>query len=152
LAVEQLDEAPQVPVAVRYDPATCGPDVAQWPAPQEGAGASKPDTAGTVQPDRLEAVSMEERSTKVAELLHQAAETHHQVFRITDGADDDWASWYAEWLVTLSELPELLDAKIVRSELTYVLVRLDKEYAERRSAERWEHYYARELVRHFSAS
>jgi hypothetical protein len=47
---------------------------------------------------------MDERSTKVAGLLHEAAETHHQVFRITDGADDDWASWYAEWLVTLSEL------------------------------------------------
>jgi hypothetical protein len=41
---------------------------------------------------------MDERSTKVSELLHEAAETHHQVFRISDGADDDWASWYAQWL------------------------------------------------------
>ena len=95
---------------------------------------------------------MDERSTKLAELLHEAAETHHQVFRITDGADDDWASWYAEWLVTLSELPELLDAKVVRSELTYMLVRLDKEYTERGLEERWEDYDARELVRHFSPS
>ena len=94
---------------------------------------------------------MDERSTKLAELLHEAAETHHQVFRITDGADDDWASWYAEWLVRLSELPELLDAKVVRSELTYMLVRLDKEYTERGLEERWEDYYARELIRHFSA-
>jgi hypothetical protein len=75
---------------------------------------------------------MDERSTKVGELLHEAAETHHQVFRIRTGADDDWASWYAEWLVTLSELPELLGGKVVRSELTYMLVRLDKEYTERR--------------------
>ena len=95
---------------------------------------------------------MDERSTKVAELLHEAAETHHQVFRITEGADDDWASWYAEWLVRLSELPELLDAKVVRSELTYMLVRLDKEYTERRVAERWEDYYARELLGHFGPS
>jgi hypothetical protein len=95
---------------------------------------------------------MDERSTKIAELLHEAAEAHHQVFRITDGADDDWASWYAEWFVTLSELPELLGAKVVRSELTYMLVRLDKDYTERRLAERWEDYYARELVRHFSPS
>jgi hypothetical protein len=28
LAVEVLDEAPLVPVVVRYDPASCGPDVA----------------------------------------------------------------------------------------------------------------------------
>ena len=95
---------------------------------------------------------MDERTTKVGELLHEAAENHHQVFRITDGTDDDWASWYAEWLVTLSELPELLGAKVVRSELTYMLVRLDKEYSERRSAELWEDYYARELIRHFSPS
>jgi hypothetical protein len=48
----------------------------------------------------------------VGELLHEAGETHHRVYRITDGAHDDWASWYAEWLVTLSELPELLGAKV----------------------------------------
>jgi hypothetical protein len=96
--------------------------------------------------------TMDERTTDVGELLHEAAETHHQVFRITDGADDDWASWYAEWLVRLSELPELLGAKVVRSELTYLLVRLDKEYTERRPAERWEDYYARELIRHFGAT
>jgi hypothetical protein len=95
---------------------------------------------------------MDERSTKVGELLHEAAETHHRVFRITEGTDDDWASWYAEWLVRLSELPELLGAKVVRSELIYLLVRLDKEYTERRMAGRWEDYYARELIRHFSPS
>jgi hypothetical protein len=28
---------------------------------------------------------MDERRTRVSELLHEAAETHHQVFWITDG-------------------------------------------------------------------
>jgi hypothetical protein len=93
---------------------------------------------------------MDERHTRVSDLLREAAETHHQVFRITDGADDDWASWYAQWLVTLSELPELLGAKVVRSELTWLLVRLHKEYTQRRPDQRWEDYYARELLRHFS--
>jgi hypothetical protein len=65
---------------------------------------------------------IDERHTRVSELLHEAAETHHRVFRITDGADDDWASWYAQWLVTLSELPEVLGGKVVRSQLTYLLV------------------------------
>jgi len=92
---------------------------------------------------------MDERGTRIRELLHEAAETHHRVFRITDGADDDWASWYSQWLVTLSELPELLGGTVVRSELTYMLVRLDKEYGERRPDEPWEDYYAHELVRHF---
>ena len=95
---------------------------------------------------------MDERHSRVSDLLHEAAETHHQVFRITDGADDDWASWYAQWLVTLSELPELLSAEVVRSELTWLLVRLDKEYTERHPDQRWEDYYAQELVRHYSPS
>ena len=92
---------------------------------------------------------MDERHTRVSDLLREAAETHHRVFRITDGTDDDWASWYANWLVTLSELPELLGAKLVRSELTWLLVRLDKEYTERHPDQRWEDY-AQELLRHFS--
>ena len=91
----------------------------------------------------------DETVAKVSGLLHEAAETHHRVFRITDGADGDWASWYSQWLTTLSELPDLLGAKPVRSELTYMLVRLDKEYLERSPAERWEDYYADALVEHF---
>ena len=46
------------------------------------------------------------REKKIAELLQEAAETHHRVYRITDGSDDDWASWYAQWLLDLSELYE----------------------------------------------
>ena len=36
---------------------------------------------------------------QISGLLHEAGETHHRVFRIVDGADDDWASWYAQWLI-----------------------------------------------------
>jgi hypothetical protein len=35
---------------------------------------------------------------QISALLHQAAETHHVVFAITDGTDADWATWYADWL------------------------------------------------------
>jgi hypothetical protein len=93
---------------------------------------------------------MDDRERRIADLLHEAAETHHAVYRIVDGADDDWASWYSHWLATLSELPELLGARPVRSELTYHLVRLDKEYSAERPAERWEDRYARELVKHLA--
>ena len=47
---------------------------------------------------------MDERTTQLSELLRQAAETHHQVFAITDGDDPDWATWYADWLANLSRL------------------------------------------------
>jgi hypothetical protein len=93
---------------------------------------------------------MDERVARVSELLHEAAETHHAVFRITDGVDADWATWYSDWLIMLSGLPDVLEANPVRSELTYLLVRLDKDFVERRPQERWEDYYARELVEHFA--
>ncbi len=87
---------------------------------------------------------------RVAALLHEAGETHHQVFRISDGADPDWASWYSEWLVNLSELSQLLGTRPVRSELTYMLVRLDKEYTDQAPGEPWPRWYATRLADHFS--
>ena len=89
-------------------------------------------------------------SGRIAELLREVADLHHRVYRITDGADPDWASWYAAWLVDLSELPELLDRRPVRSELVYLLVLLDKEFTDQRPAERWEEYYARQVSQHFA--
>jgi hypothetical protein len=94
---------------------------------------------------------MDERVTQVSRLLHEAGETHHQVFRITDGTDDDWASWYAGWLVNLSELPTIVAANPVRSELVWLLVRLDKEYTANQPHEPWEDSYAAAIVRHFAA-
>jgi hypothetical protein len=85
----------------------------------------------------------------ISNLLHEAGETHHRVFRIVDGADDDWASWYADWLVSLSELPAALGVKPVRSELTYLLVSLDKQYTADGPAEPWEDYYAQRIADHF---
>jgi hypothetical protein len=90
-------------------------------------------------------------ATRVSELLHEAAETHHRVYRIVDGADEDWASWYSTWLTTLSELPDLLGSPPPRSEVTYMLVALDKEFTERKPDEAWELYYARRIVEHFSS-
>jgi hypothetical protein len=86
---------------------------------------------------------------QASRLLHEVAETHHRVFRIVDGADDDWASWYADWLVNLSELPTLLDTKPVRSELTYLLVSFDKEYTASHPDQPWEVYYAQRILGHF---
>jgi hypothetical protein len=89
---------------------------------------------------------------QVSELLHEAGETHHRVFRIVDGADDDWASWYAWWLINLSELPSLLGAKPVRSELIYLLVGLDKQYSAERPDQAWERYYAERIIAHFASA
>jgi hypothetical protein len=87
----------------------------------------------------------------IAVLLDEAAETHHHVFRITDGVDDDWATWYANWLLDLSELNELLGARPVRSHLIHALVQSDRDYTGVDRDESWPEFYARELVRAFGA-
>ena len=89
---------------------------------------------------------------QISGLLHEAGETHHRVFRIVDGADDDWASWYAQWLIDLSELPDLLSVRPVRSELIYLLVSLDKQYPAEAPGGPWAICYGCQVLRHFQLS
>jgi hypothetical protein len=88
----------------------------------------------------------------VSVLLQEAAETHHHVYRITDGTDDDWASWYADWLLTLSELPDLLGVRPVRSHLVHALVQLDRDYTAASTDDSWQDFYARQVRQQFSST
>jgi hypothetical protein len=81
----------------------------------------------------------------IAALLQEAAETHHRVYRITDGTDDDWASWYADWLLERSELPALLGQRPVRSHLVHALVQLDRDYTATDQNESWPDLYSEGL-------
>jgi hypothetical protein len=90
--------------------------------------------------------------SRISALLHEAAETHHVVYRITDGDDPDWASWYADWLLDHSELPALLGGAPVRSHLVHALVQLDLDYAAAGPDEAWEDWYAARLVEQFRSS
>jgi hypothetical protein len=93
---------------------------------------------------------MSDPGTRISELLQEAAETHHVVYRITDGTDADWASWYSNWLTTLSELSDLLGREVVRSELTYLLVKLDKDHRSQAQDQRWQEFYAHGLLEHYA--
>jgi hypothetical protein len=119
--------------------------------PRSRADSQQPATARQANRGHagMEARQMTTALDSISRLLHEAGETHHRVFRIVDGADDDWASWYADWLVHLSELPDVLGHKPVRSELTYLLVSLDKQYTAEKPAEPWEDYYAQRIADHF---
>jgi len=89
---------------------------------------------------------------QIAALLDEAAETHHRVYRITDGVDDDWASWYADWLLRCSELTSIVGSAPVRSELVYILVKLDKDHTTAGATEPWPEYYAARLLQHFKGT
>jgi hypothetical protein len=95
---------------------------------------------------------MNSTAQQISGLLHEAAETHHQVYRIVDGEDPDWASWYADWLVNLSELPQLLAREPVRSHVVHELVSLDREYNSAGADTRWEDWYAERLADRLAAS
>jgi hypothetical protein len=99
---------------------------------------------------RSEAVPVGDSSDRragIAALLQEAAETHHVVYRITDGEDADWASWYADWLLDHSELPELLGVRPVRSHLIHALVELDRAHPA--SSGPWQEAYAEGLMDRF---
>jgi hypothetical protein len=95
---------------------------------------------------------MGERVERVAGLLHEAGETHHLVYRIVDGGDPDWASWYADWLLNLSELPEILGTTPVRSELVWLLVELDKDYTRTSPETPWPEWYATRMTERFGSA
>jgi hypothetical protein len=99
----------------------------------------------------LEPSSMEDRSSAIAALLKEAGETHHLVYRIVDGEDPDWASWYADWLIAHSELPQIVGMKPVRSELVWLLVELDKQYSRTAPEAPWPDWYAERILAQFGS-
>jgi hypothetical protein len=94
---------------------------------------------------------MNDQIKRIAELLHEAGETHHTVYRIVDGDDPDWASWYADWLLKLSELPQILGSTPVRSHLVTSLVTLDRDFTRASPAAPWPQWYAERINEQFAS-
>jgi hypothetical protein len=92
---------------------------------------------------------MDDRAARVSDLLHEASEVHHVVYRITDGADDDWASFYAGWLIEHSELPEILGRAPTPSHLVHELVESEHALAAGQPSANWEAVYAQRIVERF---
>lgn len=94
---------------------------------------------------------VDDRTQRIADLLSEVSEVHHTVYRITDGADDDWASFYADWLIDHSELPEILAGAPVRSHLVHELVESDRAFTDAGSSDRWEDLYAARIMDRFGS-
>jgi hypothetical protein len=77
----------------------------------------------------------------IAALFHQTAEDHHVAYKATDGVDPDWPIWYAGHLLEQG-FDTLLDAKLLKSDLIYLLVMAEKQQLSEAPGGRWEHYYA----------
>ena len=92
---------------------------------------------------------MDDRAQRISDLLNEAGEVHHVVYRISDGADDDWASFYADWLIDLAELPETLGGAPTRSHLVHELVDAERALAEAAPDARWQDVYAERIIARF---
>jgi hypothetical protein len=93
---------------------------------------------------------MNGHTERISALLHEAGAVHHVVYRITDGADDDWASFYADWLIDHSELPEALGGAPTRSHLVHELVESERAFADAAPPATWEDFYADRITRRFA--
>ena len=91
---------------------------------------------------------MHDNMTALVNVLRDAGGAHHQAFLATNGDDEDWAIWYADFLV--DKLPPLLGKRLSRSEIVYALKRLDYEYQAEKPNEHWSDYYARLLLARYA--
>jgi len=88
---------------------------------------------------------MDNKEQQIANLLRQTAKDHHAAYIEVDGDHPDWPLWYAEYLH--GRLPPLLGQELTISELTYLMVDLDRQYRAQKPESPWYEYYAAELLR-----
>lgn len=81
---------------------------------------------------------------QLAALLKEASERHHRAFEASDGADPEWAIWYAGYLQ--AHLWEAAGRLPTRGELVYLLIGAERAHAASGSDEPWPRAYARALL------
>lgn len=87
----------------------------------------------------------QQRKAAITDLLHQAGENHLATHQETNGDDPEWPIWYADYLLE-NGFATLLDAKLLRSDLIYLLVLVDKQQKSEAPGAQWERYYANFFV------
>jgi hypothetical protein len=89
-----------------------------------------------------------QRKETITALFHQAGEDHLATHKETNGDDPDWSIWYAGYLLE-NGLETLLDAKLLKSDLIYLLVLVDKQQKSEAPGSQWEKYYTNFFVRRY---
>jgi NAD(P)H-hydrate epimerase len=79
-----------------------------------------------------------------AALLRETAERHHAAFIESDGADPDWALWYAGYVQ--AHLWDRAGRLPSRGELVYLLVGAERAHKSSGSDEAWPDTYARFIL------
>ena len=88
----------------------------------------------------------------LAALLSRTAEAHHRAFISTGGADPDWPTWYARYLLDNGLGQVAGDAGLSANDLAYLLVEADRLQRAEVPQPTWETYYAKVLLAHLDRS
>ena len=86
-------------------------------------------------------------SAELETLLVETGHKHHQAYAESDGADPDWALWYASFLQ--AQIWDGLGRLLSRSDLVYLLKLGDIEARASDDPSQWSTIYAR-LIREFA--
>ena len=81
-----------------------------------------------------------ERAQELADILREAGAAHHQAFIEVDGADPEWASWYAGHIQ--ERLNEALGRTLTREEIVDLLKAADRQHRETAADMEWPVFYA----------
>lgn len=87
--------------------------------------------------------------SQLVDLLNETGPAHHRAYFAVNGADPDWPLWYAEYMQ--ARLNALLGAALTRSELTYLLVLVEKERQAGAPGSVWMDYYADFFIERYGA-
>lgn len=87
---------------------------------------------------------------ELADLIMETGRHHHEAYIESDGADPDWALWYAPYLQT--RLWDRLGRVPTRSELVWLLVGSDLAVQEMPADTDWPMEYARRFRAHIAGS
>lgn len=90
---------------------------------------------------------MDNKISAITDSLKKIGHDHHQAFIKVNGADPDWARWYAERLAP--ELTGKLAVSLSADELAGLLPLLEKERTLRAPDRDWAQFYAESIVKSF---
>jgi hypothetical protein len=90
---------------------------------------------------------MNDLTDQLTALFQETGRAHHQAYIATDGRDEEWPMWYADYLG--ERLSDLLGVNFTKSEVVYLMVLLNRDQTEKAPREDWTQYYARYFAQRY---
>lgn len=83
-------------------------------------------------------------AAELADLLLEAGHRHHQAYAVTDGADPEWALWYAGYLQ--ARLWDRTGSLPTRSKLVHLLLAAEEQHGATDGDVPWPPFYAESML------